>query len=485
MCSDTPRLVARHRAACTGQARRMRLFVAAALGIATGVALSAPPTPVHEVPVGFTFAAGGDMIGPNQRLALGSPQDAGLERVANLFRAADFGFANQEGSLFNLSTFRGWPAAETGGGYPLAPAGVARDYRAMGINVVSKANNHATDFGTEGLVASMSSLSAAGVAYVGAGMDLSQARAPVYVTTHKGVAGFVDVASTFTPMSVAGGPDAHRFGQYAHGRPGISALHVAPIHVIPCNRVRALRELTQGVSQLGGGSAWSGEVPDTGAAQDGRPTQFSVGDLTFRCGSPAATTWEMDPSDLNSILQSVRDAARKASFVLFSMHAHEITPCGATPGCDNLTSARPADFERKLAHFAIDNGADAVVRTGPHVLGGIEIYKGKPIFYSLGSLFFQFDGLKSYKVPGGPLITFTAPWFQTVVPVVTYRGHDRGILITLHPVEIVSEKGQTNGFPQIAGRKAALQILNRVKDLSKQYGTAISVTGSVGIVSVK
>ena len=55
------------------------------------------------------------------------------------------------------------------------------------------------------------------------------------------------------------------------------------------------------------------------------------------------------------------------------------------------------------------------------MLGGIEIYKGKPIFYSLGSFFFEFGGTRSYKVPGGMLLRFSDAWFQTAVPVVTYR----------------------------------------------------------------
>ena len=33
----------------------------------------------------------------------------------------------------------------------------------------------------------------------------------------------------------------------------------------------------------------------------------------------------------------------------------------------------------------IDAGADAVVGHGPHVLRGVEFYKGRPIFYSLGN----------------------------------------------------------------------------------------------------
>lgn len=43
----------------------------------------------------------------------------------------------------------------------------------------------------------------------------------------------------------------------------------------------------------------------------------------------------------------------------------------------------------ELAHAFIDAGADLVIGSHPHVVEGIEIYKGKPIFYSLGNLVFD------------------------------------------------------------------------------------------------
>lgn len=46
--------------------------------------------------------------------------------------------------------------------------------------------------------------------------------------------------------------------------------------------------------------------------------------------------------------------------------------------------------QRAFARRAIDSGADLVVGTHPHVLQGIEVYEGKPIFYSLGN--FSFGG---------------------------------------------------------------------------------------------
>ncbi len=48
----------------------------------------------------------------------------------------------------------------------------------------------------------------------------------------------------------------------------------------------------------------------------------------------------------------------------------------------------PQDYQRTLARQLIDAGADIVIGAHPHVLQGIEYYKGRPIFYSLGNFIF-------------------------------------------------------------------------------------------------
>jgi poly-gamma-glutamate synthesis protein (capsule biosynthesis protein) len=42
-------------------------------------------------------------------------------------------------------------------------------------------------------------------------------------------------------------------------------------------------------------------------------------------------------------------------------------------------------YQREVGHAAIDAGADLIIGTHPHILKGIEVYKGKVIFYSLGN----------------------------------------------------------------------------------------------------
>jgi len=48
----------------------------------------------------------------------------------------------------------------------------------------------------------------------------------------------------------------------------------------------------------------------------------------------------------------------------------------------------PKDYQVDLAHLSIDLGADMVIGHHPHVVQGVELYKNKPIFYSLGNFAF-------------------------------------------------------------------------------------------------
>lgn len=68
----------------------------------------------------------------------------------------------------------------------------------------------------------------------------------------------------------------------------------------------------------------------------------------------------------------------------------------------------PSDYQRKLAQTAIDAGADGVVGHHPHVIQDIDVYRGKPIFYSLGN--FLFGSLpNNRRIPGGLGVRATLP----------------------------------------------------------------------------
>jgi poly-gamma-glutamate synthesis protein (capsule biosynthesis protein) len=76
--------------------------------------------------------------------------------------------------------------------------------------------------------------------------------------------------------------------------------------------------------------------------------------------------------DLEAMCEDIRNAKTQADVVILSMHwgIHFIPAVLAT-------------YQRDMAHIAIDSGADLILGHHAHILKGIELYKGKAIFYSL------------------------------------------------------------------------------------------------------
>src|SRR5204863_9437385 len=100
-------------------------------------------------------------------------------------------------------------------------------------------------------------------------------------------------------------------------------------------------------------------------------------------------TSEGAPSDIEDNLRWIREARRQADWVIFHFHNHEYAQSSLVVAQTQTELDDPADFMRAFARMAIDAGADIIVGHGSHTPLGIELYKGKPIFYSLGSLIFQ------------------------------------------------------------------------------------------------
>jgi poly-gamma-glutamate capsule biosynthesis protein CapA/YwtB (metallophosphatase superfamily) len=78
--------------------------------------------------------------------------------------------------------------------------------------------------------------------------------------------------------------------------------------------------------------------------------------------------------DLQALVRAVRLASACADVVLVSLH------WGI-----HMIYATLADYQREAAHACIDAGAHAILGHHPHLLKGVEIYGGRPIFYSLGN----------------------------------------------------------------------------------------------------
>ena len=137
----------------------------------------------------------------------------------------------------------------------------------------------------------------------------------------------------------------------------------------------------------------------------GRPGQITVqkvGGIRVALVGFAPYPWAQSLTDIAAAKKLVRKAARSADVVVVTMHA-------GAEGSDrqHVQRGHASCFlgenrgdSMRFAHAVVDAGADLVVGSGPHVLRGMEWYKGRLIAYSLGN----FAGYKVFSL-GGPLST--------------------------------------------------------------------------------
>jgi len=420
---------------------------------------------------GFTVAAVGDCI-----IVRPVSQTPGFAPVGRIVRDADVAFGNFEGTALDLARTPAIPQAEFGGVWIIGSPEVAKDLKAIGFDVMSRANNHATDWGLEGMRQTNRALDEAGIVHAGAAEHRAAARAARYFDTDKGRVALISIASTFTPLSRSAPPA----GQ-APGRPGVNALRTTRYSLVTRDELRALRKIRD--EQPAG----SVRVPEKEP-----PDELELFGVRYRVGDHRGFSYTMDPVDEREILKSIRAAKQASDFVIVTIHAHE-------PG---NWSQEPADFLPTLAKEAIDAGADEFIGHGPHQVRGVEVYHGKPIFYSLGNFIFQLDLLEpvasdlyeQYKMDQATTTDaeFDAMWNQLIFggeiwyqSVVTTSRFEKGRLaeIRLQPVDLnYAVRGADRGVPRLAAPEVARNILERLQRLSRPFGTTISIEDGVGVI---
>ena len=119
--------------------------------------------------------------------------------------------------------------------------------------------------------------------------------------------------------------------------------------------------------------------------------------------------------------------------------------------------AAPNSHQTMLGRLAIDEGADLVCGHHPHVLQGIETYKGKNIVYSLGNFCFGGNSNPSDKDTMIFQQTFT----------VTKEGVKDDNVTNVIPCSLSSEKNRNNYQPTPATGSEAERIMKKIKDRSE------------------
>jgi poly-gamma-glutamate synthesis protein (capsule biosynthesis protein) len=430
-----------------------------------------------SVPDGFLVTSVGDLI-ISRPLSQYSTRLPAFSAVLDLLKQADVTFGNLETTIFDDRSFRGSPYSWEGDWTNSSVPAVARDLRAMGFAMVSRANNHAMDWGLEGMRETGRWLDEAGIVHAGAGETHGLARAPQYFESTAGRVALVSLASTFRPTT-----DSLPGSGATPGRPGISALHLTPVVEVPKTAIKSLAEAECALHGRNCGES---------------PTEGRLFGTKYRQAAAFSYEYSMDPEDLAEIYRSIRSAQENADFVIVSIHSHE-----CSTGCDRDDSPLgPGNFLKQLARDAIDSGADIFVVTGNHNLGPIEIYQSpargyRPIFYGLGNFFwsdvqelmphdlFQANRAllaKSWEFPEKATeYDLTAPLnkayfanaftFQSVIASCRFEGNQLSQIV-LHPVEEgYGAKLTESGIPQLVTNAAtAAAIFKQIADQTAAFG---------------
>lgn len=419
----------------------------------------------------ITLALTGDAI-ITRRLSVYDEPDF-LEMI-ELVRDADAAFTNLE-VLFH--DYEPYPAHRSGGTWMRGDPMLADELTWAGIDMVSRANNHTGDYGVEGLRLTTRYVEEAGLVHAGAGESLAEAREARFLETARGRVAIISMASTF--------PDHSRASE-ARGsmrsRPGLSPLRYSTTHVVTAGQIdrleEALQDMALGVTRNESGARALG--------------------TSFEIGPEAGVITRANPDDMAQIAAVVNNASRLADHVLVTIHAHE------SKGSRSV----PADFIVEFAHAMVDAGATMFVGHGPHVLRGIEVYQGRPIFYSLGDFVFQNETLlrlptENYDAYGLELDNHVADFnasryrnettgfpanpeiWESVVARPTFSD-GKLTELALHPITLgFGEPAWVRGRPMLARGHLAEKILQDLIERSAPYGTQIDVRGGVGYVRVR
>ena len=351
----------------------------------------------------------------------------------------------------------------------------------MGFDIVARPNNHANDFGPEGLDETSRHLDRAGLQHAGYGPHYWAARSARFHTSERGRVGMV---ATTAGTSVAAAPGR---GEWT-GRGGLSNMGVRQFLMVPAQDFEAVRTLR---NHFPNGTGFYAR----GANSD---EQISLLGNEFRKAGPdvreAYFDYEMNPTDLRDILAAVREGKLRSDFITLAIHSHDFRDTRGGYRGEGIAEAEHLDtnpsvasYLEELARSAVDNGADLFQGTGVHVLRGIEIYQGKPVFYGLGEFLRQRDvgGLAGRGDPGRDTCE-GCPFpvkYESVIAVSEFQG-GRVAEVRLYPIELGydSPRMAHRGIPRLVEGDTARRILERLQELSAPYGTRITISGDVGYI---
>ena len=429
------------------------------------------------------MTATGDSI-----LLQGYPEEGypGLEEIQAYIAKGEARFGNLE---TNITDWDCYASTYCGGSWMNTTPRILDQILGFGMNFLSYANNHTMDYGPDGMLETIDNLKVRDVAYAGAGANLEEASQAVYRTLPGGRVALIAVTASFDDTARAG-----HATKILPGRPGLNPLRKTKNVYVTPEHFQAIREVLENTEL-------NGTIENS--IRDGFTPPWPEGTLVIgqtrfiRREGKEEVVNVCNKKDLERIGKAITDAKLVADYVVVMVHDH------ANKGRDMSV---PDDGAIEFAHFCIDKGVDAVFGGGTHQLKPLELYKGHPIFYTLGNFCFQsnmqehqpadmlekhgFEGMTDLealnaRMKGGTIGLHTQFYnFRSIIPYLEFEGNTL-TKMELKPIELGFEKGRTwKGIPYPANERQTKEIYERLKELSEPYGTEMTLRED-GIIEVK
>lgn len=407
------------------------------------------------------------------------PSTPELQKVKDFIHRGDFRFTNLEAAIIDDTCFAN---TFSGGGYVFTQPEVLVDLKEMGFNAVSCANNHAMDFSYNGLLHTRRCLREAGIACAGSGASLYEASMPAFINTDHGRVALLAQASLRSNLVNARAGDPHHDFK---SRPGVNILRSNKEYHVTAEQMAVLQEIVDKTQMHGAKARSIAQGYTYGINQE----LLDMDGVKFRLAEENGYKTTCNEKDLQRMCKHINGALMNCDHAVVSLHCHAIRG-----GDDYLAEY----FMQDYAHACIDAGASAVIGHGTHVMQGIEIYKGKPIFYSLANFIFQVkfatrvpmdicelrgydledvgaDALFRKLAPGS--FTLHERYYKTMLPYWEME-EDKVTKIELLPIRVCPSQKPYNmaGVPLPA---APTEIYDQLVYASKPYGTEFEIDGDI------
>ena len=406
----------------------------------------------------------------------------GFDKIRKYIEKGDARFFNLETTL----NYEGecYASQFSGGTYVRTDPEVFGDMLGFGFNITSFNNNHAMDFSYEGLLKTIEYVNEYDIPHSGVGRNLDEASAPAYLDTANGRVAVISVNTSFDAPMMAGIQSRR-----VPGRPGINGIREV-------KKIQVTKEYFDKINEVAKATGINVAKNITRAEGYYPPLPEGVcelGEMQFVLGDECKVISTANEKDLERVKKAVFEAKLQADYIIISVHSHQI---------EGADKANPPQFLIDFAHFCIDIGANAVVGHGPHLLRPIEVYKNRPIFYSLGDFvlqlysigfapedFYAKQGLNSddtvHELLAKRSANFTRGLMaqkvmnETVIPY--WETDDNGDLtyLELLPLELsMGGKKSDEGLPFTTKDTS---FIERLAKMSKPFGTEIKMKGDVAV----